>query len=56
MAKAFRRAEREAAKAARPRACRARALRVQRKSPVYAPLKLELPRPEDVDERSSPRQ
>jgi NAD(P)-dependent dehydrogenase (short-subunit alcohol dehydrogenase family) len=50
MAKAFRRAEREAAKA-HDRAVIERALlRVQRRSPVYAPLKLE--RPADaVDER-----
>ena len=56
MAKAFRRAEREAAKAHDRALVERAALRVQRKSPVYAPLKLELPRPEDVDERSSLRQ
>src|SRR6478672_10337155 len=55
MAKAFRRAEREAAKAHDRELVESAALRVQRKSPVYAPLKLELPRP-DVDERSSLRQ
>jgi NAD(P)-dependent dehydrogenase (short-subunit alcohol dehydrogenase family) len=56
MAKAFRRAEREAAKAHDRVLVERAALRVQRKSPVYTPLKLELPRPEDVDERSSLRQ
>ena len=56
MAKAFRRAEREAAKAHDRALVERAALRVQRKSPVYAPLKLELPRPEDLDERSSLRQ
>jgi NAD(P)-dependent dehydrogenase (short-subunit alcohol dehydrogenase family) len=56
MAKAFRRAEREAAQAHDRDLIEGSALRVQRKSPVYAPLKLELPRPEDVDERASLRQ
>ena len=56
MAKAFRRADREAAKAHDRDLVERAALRVQRKSPVYAPLKLELPRPEDVDERASLRQ
>jgi NAD(P)-dependent dehydrogenase (short-subunit alcohol dehydrogenase family) len=56
MAKAFRRAEREAAKAHDRDLVERAALRVQRKSPVYAPLKLELPRPEDVDDRASLRQ
>jgi NAD(P)-dependent dehydrogenase (short-subunit alcohol dehydrogenase family) len=56
MAKAFRRAEREAAKAHDRDLIEGAALRVQRKSPVYAPLRLELPRPDDVDERASLRQ
>jgi NAD(P)-dependent dehydrogenase (short-subunit alcohol dehydrogenase family) len=56
MAKAFRRAEREAAKAHDRGLIERAALRVQRKSPVYAPLKLELPTPEDVDERAALRQ
>jgi NAD(P)-dependent dehydrogenase (short-subunit alcohol dehydrogenase family) len=55
MAKAFRRAEREAAKAHDRDLIERAALRVQRKSPVYAPLKLELPKPEDVDGRASLR-
>src|SRR6185369_5783484 len=53
MAKAFRRAEREAAKAHDRALVERAALRVQRKSPVYAPLKLELPTPEDVDESAA---
>jgi NAD(P)-dependent dehydrogenase (short-subunit alcohol dehydrogenase family) len=53
MAKAFRRAEREAAKAHDRDLVDRAALRVQRKSSVYAPLKLELPKPEDLDERAS---
>ena len=53
MAKAFRRAEREAAKAHDRALVERAALRVQRKSAVYAPLKLELPRPEDVDESAA---
>ena len=52
MAKAFRRAEREAAKAHDRDLVERAALRVQRKSPVYAPLKLELPKPGDGDERA----
>jgi NAD(P)-dependent dehydrogenase (short-subunit alcohol dehydrogenase family) len=56
MAKAFRRAEREAAKAHDRALVERAALRVQRKSAVYAPLKLEIPETEDVDERSSLRQ
>jgi NAD(P)-dependent dehydrogenase (short-subunit alcohol dehydrogenase family) len=53
MAKAFRRAEREARKAHDRDLIERAALRVQRKSPVYSPLKLELPKPEDVGERAS---
>jgi len=56
MAKAFRRAEREAAKAHDRDLIDGSALRMQRKAPVYSPLKLELPRPEHVDERASLRQ
>jgi NAD(P)-dependent dehydrogenase (short-subunit alcohol dehydrogenase family) len=55
MAKAFRRAERAAAKAHDRGLIERAALRVQRKSAVYSPLKLELPKPEDVDERASLR-
>jgi NAD(P)-dependent dehydrogenase (short-subunit alcohol dehydrogenase family) len=51
MAKAFRRAEREAAKEHDRKAIEQAGLRVQRRSPVYAPLRLEPPRPEDLDER-----
>jgi NAD(P)-dependent dehydrogenase (short-subunit alcohol dehydrogenase family) len=51
MAKAFRRAEREAAKAQDRQAIEQAALRIQRRSPVYAPLRLEPPGPEDLDER-----
>ena len=53
MAKAFRRAEREAAKEQDRKAIEQAALRVQRRSPVYAPLRLEPPKPEDLDERPS---
>jgi NAD(P)-dependent dehydrogenase (short-subunit alcohol dehydrogenase family) len=51
MAKAFRRAEREAAKEQDRQAIEQAGLRVQRRSPVYAPLRLEPPKPEDLDER-----
>jgi len=51
MAKAFRRAEREAAKEHDRRAIEQAGLRVQRRSPVFAPLWLEPPKPEDLDER-----
>ncbi len=51
MAKAFRRAEREAAKEQDRKAIEQAALRVQRRSPVFAPLWLEPPKPEDLDER-----
>jgi NAD(P)-dependent dehydrogenase (short-subunit alcohol dehydrogenase family) len=51
MAKAFRRAEREAAKQQDRKAIEQAALRVQRRSPVFAPLWLEPPKPEDLDER-----
>jgi len=51
MAKAFRRAEREAAKAHDRELVDRTLLRVQRRSPVYAPLKLERPS-EDGDSRA----
>ena len=51
MAKAFRRAEREAAKVQDRKALDQAALRIQRRSPVYSPLRLEPPRPEDLDDR-----
>src|SRR5262245_1625729 len=47
MAKAFRRAEREAAKAHDRELVDRALLRVQRRSPVYAPLRLERPTSED---------
>src|SRR5262245_2207947 len=52
MAKAFRRAEREAAKAHDRQLVDAALLRVQRRSPVYAPLKLERPAAGDAHERA----
>jgi NAD(P)-dependent dehydrogenase (short-subunit alcohol dehydrogenase family) len=52
MAKAFRRAEREAAKAHDRRLVDRTLLRVQRRSPVYAPLKLERPTAEDSGSRA----
>jgi NAD(P)-dependent dehydrogenase (short-subunit alcohol dehydrogenase family) len=51
MAKAFRRAEREAAKAHDRKLVDEALLRVQRRSPVYAPLRLAPPSPEDLGER-----
>ncbi|HEU4780961.1 MAG TPA: SDR family oxidoreductase [Steroidobacteraceae bacterium] len=51
MAKAFRRAEREAAKEHDRKAIEQAGLRIQRRSPVYAPLRLEPPKPEDLDDR-----
>ncbi len=51
MAKAFRRAEREAARAHDRMLVDQAALRVQRRSPVYAPLRLEPPAPEQPDAR-----
>ncbi|HEU5134248.1 MAG TPA: SDR family oxidoreductase [Steroidobacteraceae bacterium] len=51
MAKAFRRAEREAAKEQDRKAIEQAGLRVQRRAPVFAPLWLEPPKPEDLDER-----
>jgi NAD(P)-dependent dehydrogenase (short-subunit alcohol dehydrogenase family) len=51
MAKAFRRAERQAAKEQDRRAIEQAALRVQRRAPVFAPLWLEPPKPDDLEER-----
>ena len=51
MAKAFRRAEREAAKEQDRKAIEQAGLRVQRRAPVFAPLWLEPPKPEGLDER-----
>ncbi len=52
MAKAFRRAEREAAKAHDQKLVDQSGLRIQRRSPVYAPLRLEPPTPAEVDDRA----
>jgi NAD(P)-dependent dehydrogenase (short-subunit alcohol dehydrogenase family) len=51
MAKAFRRAERAAEKEHDRKAIEQAGLRLQRRSPVFAPLWLEPPKPEDLDER-----
>ena len=51
MAKAFRRAEREAARERDRRAVEQTGLRVQRRSSVYAPLWLEPPKPADLEDR-----
>ena len=51
MAKAFRRAEREARKEQDRRAIEQAGLRIQRRADVYAPLWLEPPKPEDLNER-----
>jgi NAD(P)-dependent dehydrogenase (short-subunit alcohol dehydrogenase family) len=51
MAKAFRRAEREAARERDRRVVELTGLRVQRRSSVYAPLWLEPPKPEDLEDR-----
>jgi NAD(P)-dependent dehydrogenase (short-subunit alcohol dehydrogenase family) len=56
MAKAFRRAEREAAKEHDRKVLAAAGLRVQRRSAVYAPLWLEPPKPEGLDHRPELRQ
>lgn len=55
MAKAFRRAEREAAKAHDQKVIGRTGLRIQRQAEVYTPLWLEPPKPEDLDERSELR-
>ena len=49
MAKAFRRAEREAAKERDRKVIEQTGLRVQRRSETYAPLWLEPPKPEDLE-------
>src|SRR4051812_33959729 len=51
MAKAFRRADREAAREQDRKAIEQAGLRVQRKSATYAPLWLEPPKPEDLEDR-----
>src|SRR5258708_35252929 len=51
MAKAFRRAEREAAKERDRKVIEQTGLRVQRRSEVYAPRWLEPPKPEDLGDR-----
>lgn len=51
MAKAFRRADREAARERDRKVIEQTGLRVQRRSEVYAPLWLEPPKPEDLGER-----
>ena len=51
MAKAFRRAEREAAKERDRKVIEQTGLRVQRRSELYTPLWLEPPKPEDLDDR-----
>jgi NAD(P)-dependent dehydrogenase (short-subunit alcohol dehydrogenase family) len=51
MAKAFRRAEREAAKEQDRKAIEQAGLRIQRRSEVFTPLWLEPPKPADADER-----
>jgi NAD(P)-dependent dehydrogenase (short-subunit alcohol dehydrogenase family) len=53
MAKAFRRAEREAARAHDRELVEKAALRVQRRSPVYAPLKLAPPTADERDARET---
>ncbi len=51
MAKAFRRAEREAAKEQDRKAIDQAGLRIQRRAAVFTPLRLEPPKPEDLDDR-----
>ncbi len=51
MAKAFRRADREAARERDRKVIEQTGLRIQRRSEVYAPLWLEPPKPEDLGER-----
>ena len=51
MAKAFRRAEREAAKEHDRKAIEQAGLRIQRRASTYAPLWLEPPKPEDLGDR-----
>jgi NAD(P)-dependent dehydrogenase (short-subunit alcohol dehydrogenase family) len=56
MAKAFRRADREAAREHDRRLVDQAALRVQRRAPVYSPLRLEPPEPGREDDRAELRQ
>jgi NAD(P)-dependent dehydrogenase (short-subunit alcohol dehydrogenase family) len=56
MAKAFRRAERAAAKEKDRRLIQQSGLRLQRQSAVYAPLWLEPPKPQDLNDRPELRQ
>jgi NAD(P)-dependent dehydrogenase (short-subunit alcohol dehydrogenase family) len=56
MTKAFRRAKREAAKEQDRQVLARAGLRVQRRSAVYAPLWLERPKPQDLDDRAELRQ
>src|SRR5688500_3840527 len=56
MAKAFRRAEREAAKEHDRKAIEQAGLRVQRRASEYTPLWLEPPKPEDLAEQPELRQ
>ena len=56
MAKAFRRAKRETAKAHDREVLEQAGLRVQRRAAVYSPLWLERPKPETVDDRPQLRQ
>ena len=51
MAKAFRRAEREAAKELDRKAIEQAGLRIQRRQEIFTPLWLEPPKPDDIDER-----
>jgi NAD(P)-dependent dehydrogenase (short-subunit alcohol dehydrogenase family) len=51
MAKAFRRAEREAAKEQDRKAIEQAGLRVQRRAATFTPLWLEPPKPDDIEER-----
>jgi len=55
MAKAFRRAEREAARLHDRMLVDQAALRIQRRSPVYVPLRLERPAPAAIDTRAELR-
>jgi NAD(P)-dependent dehydrogenase (short-subunit alcohol dehydrogenase family) len=51
MAKAFRRAEREAAQQQDRKAIEQAGLRIQRRASMFTPLRLEPPKPQDLDER-----
>ena len=51
MAKAFRRADRQAARERDRKVIEQTGLRIQRRSEIYAPLWLEPPKPEDLDDR-----